>query len=30
MPEVYFQRDFNAGAVGDVNGFGLVLSIYLR
>ena len=30
VPEVYFQRDFNSGSTGDVNGFGLVLSIYLR
>jgi len=30
VPEVYFQRDFNNGSSGDVNGFGLVLSIYLR
>ena len=30
VPEVYFQRDFNKGSSGDVNGFGLVLSIYLR
>ncbi len=29
VPEVYFQRDYNIGS-GDVNGFGLVLSIYLR
>ena len=30
VPEVYFQRDFNSGPSGDVNGIGLVLSIYLR
>ena len=30
VPEVYFQRDDNSGSVGDVNGFGLVVSIYLR
>jgi hypothetical protein len=30
VPEVYVQRDFNKGSVGDVNGIGLVLSIYLR
>lgn len=30
VPEIYFQRDVNAGAVGDVNGIGLVLSIYVR
>lgn len=30
VPEVYFQRDFNSGSSGDVNGVGLVLSIYLR
>ena len=30
VPEVYFQRDFNKGSSGDVNGFGLVLSIYLK
>jgi hypothetical protein len=29
VPEVYFQRDFNLGT-SDVNGVGLVLSIYLR
>ena len=29
VPEVYFQRDYNSGSA-DVNGFGLVLSIYLR
>ena len=30
VPEVYFQRDYNKAAGTDVNGFGLVLSIYLR
>ncbi|MGH8614683.1 MAG: DUF2490 domain-containing protein [Gammaproteobacteria bacterium] len=30
VPEVYFQRDYNTGTSADVNGFGLVLSIYLR
>jgi hypothetical protein len=30
VPEVYFQRDYNKGSSGDVNGFGLVLSIYLK
>ena len=30
VPEVYFQRDYINGPSGDVNGFGLVLSIYLR
>jgi hypothetical protein len=30
VPEVYFQRDYNQGSGGDVNGFGLVLSIYLN
>ncbi len=30
VPEVYFQRDFNNGSTGDVNGFGLVFSLYLR
>lgn len=30
VPEVYFQRDYNKGTATDVNGFGLVLSIYLR
>ena len=30
VPEVYFQRDFNKGSTPDVNGVGLVLSIYLR
>jgi len=30
VPEVYFLRDFNAGLSGDVNGIGLVLSIYLN
>ncbi len=30
VPEIYFQRDFNSGSAGDVNGVGLVLSIYLR
>jgi Protein of unknown function (DUF2490) len=30
VPEVYFQRDFNSGSTGDVNGVGLVLKIYLR
>jgi hypothetical protein len=30
VPEVYFQRDYNKGSGGDVNGFGLVLSIYLK
>ena len=29
VPEVYFQRDYNASGT-DVNGFGLVVSIYLR
>jgi hypothetical protein len=29
VPEVYFQRDYNASSA-DVNGFGLVVSIYLR
>ncbi len=30
VPELYFQRDYNRGSTGDVNGFGLVVSIYLR
>ena len=30
VPEVYFQRDYGLGGRGDVSGFGLVLSIYLR
>ena len=30
VPELYFQRDFNKGSSGDVNGFGLVFSVYLR
>jgi hypothetical protein len=30
VPEVYFQRDHNRGSNADVNGFGLVFSIYLR
>jgi Protein of unknown function (DUF2490) len=30
VPEVYFQRDFNKGSSGDVNGFGLIFSVYLR
>jgi Protein of unknown function (DUF2490) len=30
VPEVYFQRDYGSGSSGDVRGFGLVLSIYLR
>jgi len=27
---VYFQRDFDSGSGSDVNGVGLVLSIYLN
>ncbi len=32
VPELYFQRDFGSasGSIGDVKGFGLVVSIYLR
>jgi hypothetical protein len=30
VPELYFQRDYGSGSGGDVRGFGLVLSIYLR
>ncbi len=30
VPEVYFQRDFNKSPSPDINGVGLVLSIYLR
>ncbi len=30
VPELYFQRDYNSGSAGDVNGFGLIVSIYLR
>jgi hypothetical protein len=30
VPEVYFQRDYGSGSGGDVRGFGLVLSIYLK
>ncbi len=30
VPEVYFQRDYGSGDRGDVRGFGLVLSVYLR
>jgi hypothetical protein len=30
VPEVYFQRDLNSGSTGDINGIGLVVSIYLR